>query len=105
MNDPKIIEHLLAEKRELLTTTDLVKIGIYSSDKAAYNARKRKISSPPFILVGKRVLYPRDDLKAFLEHGGGNGVENAGKGPASWVGGALKGTDKWKAKKEQVDGK
>jgi hypothetical protein len=105
INERKIKE-MLAKYPDLLSTNDLLRLGLYPTNKAAYFARRRKISSPPFIMVGKRVFYPRDQLLRFLEEGGfGNGVVNAGKGPESWGGGAIKGSEKWKKKREKIDGK
>jgi hypothetical protein len=95
-----MIKELLKDMPDLLTTNDLIHIGFYTSENAAYFARRRGISSPPYIKVGKRVFYPKDQFLHFLDHGGGNGVINAGKGPESWQGGAIKGTDRWKAKNE-----
>lgn len=96
-----MIEDLLKGMPNLLTTNDLIHLGLYSSSNAAYFARRRKISSPPYILVGKRVFYPKNELLHFIQHGGGNGVVNAGKGPESWQGGAIRGTKRWLDKREE----
>ncbi len=96
-----MIKEILDKYPDLLTTTDLVKIGLYPTHIAAYFARKRKISSPPFHQVGTRVFYPKDELLRFIEEGGGIGTINKGKGPGSWQGGALKGTPKWDKKRSE----
>lgn len=96
-----MIKEILDKYPDLLTTNDLIKLGLYPSDIAAYAARRRKISSPPYIQVGKRVLYPKDELLRFIEEGGGIGTINQGKGPESWQGGALKGTPKWEKKRSE----
>lgn len=97
-----MIKELLKDMPDLLTTNDLVALGLYSTDKAAYFARRRKISSPPYIRIGKRILYPKAELESFLARGGIAGTENSGKGPDSWQGGKLKMSKKDKALRESA---
>ncbi len=51
---------------ELLTSEDLVKMGMYSSVDAAYVARA-KGHSPDWIQMDRRVLYPKEWVRSFLE--------------------------------------
>jgi len=52
---------------DFLTTNDLVNLGLYPSLDSAYFARI-KSDTPPFIKLGRRVLYPKDKLVQFIEY-------------------------------------
>lgn len=56
----------LKEMPEFLSTKDLVKLNLYPSIGAAYVARKRKLG-PKYIKMHHKILYPKNDLIAFLE--------------------------------------
>ena len=54
------------EKREFLTSGDLVDLGLFPSINAVYSARKRGVS-PDFVKIGAKVLYPRSCVFEFVK--------------------------------------
>jgi len=52
---------------ELVTPTDLVKVGVYKSSQAAAMARQSGHGPGYFQLNAKRVLYPRGGVIEFLK--------------------------------------
>ena len=50
----------------LLSTKDLVKIGLYNSIDAAYLARL-KGKSPDFIKIERKILYKKEDIIKFIK--------------------------------------
>jgi len=55
----------LKDFNELLTTNDLIQIGLFSTQDAAYTARK-KGCSPNYIQLKKKILYPKSAVIEFL---------------------------------------
>ena len=51
---------------ELLTSRDLVALGLYPSVDAVYLARIRG-HSPDYLKIGKKVLYTREKVLLFME--------------------------------------
>lgn len=65
--DKKFILKLEEILPELVTAKDLVKIGIYRTEQAAYSARQ-KGKSPPYIRIPSRgIVYPKQGIIDFLE--------------------------------------
>jgi hypothetical protein len=52
---------------ELLSSNDLVTLGLFSSPDSAYLARMRG-NSPDFIKVGRKILYPKFSVIQFIEY-------------------------------------
>lgn len=50
---------------DFLTTNDLVNLGLYPSSDAASVARKRG-NSPDYVRVGRRILFPKQNVIKFL---------------------------------------
>lgn len=61
-----IIFSKLESLPEFLTTSQLINIGLYPSNNAAYIARA-KGQSPNFIQVNRKVLYPKSSVLNFIE--------------------------------------
>ncbi len=55
----------LDEMPDFVGVNYLVELGLYTSVDTAYLARKRKMS-PDFIKIGRKVLYPKDAVMAFI---------------------------------------
>lgn len=51
---------------ELLSTEELVTLGIFNSTGGAYFARRHG-TGPAFIKEGRKVLYPKDGVITFVE--------------------------------------
>jgi len=60
------IHSSLEKLPEFLSSEDLVKLGIYSSIDAAYQARAAG-HSPSFIKLNHKIIYPRKAVIEFLE--------------------------------------
>lgn len=63
--EEKEIANLKKPTKEFFTSRDLVRLGVFSSDDEAYEARKRG-RSPDYYKIGRRVLYSKDQIEAFL---------------------------------------
>jgi hypothetical protein len=50
---------------ELLSSSDLVKLGLFENEGTAFLARHRGVS-PPYVKFGRRVLYPKKLLMDFF---------------------------------------
>ena len=50
---------------ELLDTDDLIAIGLYDHKSSAYRARKNG-NSPSYIKMPRKILYPKDAVRAFI---------------------------------------
>ena len=62
------MQHMIPDLKnfnELLTTNDLIQIGLFSTQDAAYVARK-KGCSPNYIKLKKKILYPKSAVVEFL---------------------------------------
>jgi hypothetical protein len=69
MTYPSLIDHINALP-PLLSTQDLVELGIFKSSCAARCQRKRNIG-PRYIRLSKKVIsYPREDVIKFLAERG-----------------------------------
>lgn len=51
---------------DFLTSDDLVTLGLYKSRNSIYFARSKGIG-PDFIKLGRRILYPKNSVLAFVE--------------------------------------
>lgn len=61
-------KEMLKDYPEFLTSEHLVKLGLYASIDAAYQARRIGVG-PRFIKMKHLVLYPKGELVKFLEEG------------------------------------
>ncbi len=61
----KAISALVKELPDLCRTADLVRMGLYPTEDAAYLARTRGLS-PDYIKVGRKVLFPKQCVIEFL---------------------------------------
>lgn len=52
---------------DLCKTKDLVKLGIYSSEQAAHNARKKGLAPDYFKMAHGNIVYPKKGIIEFLE--------------------------------------
>lgn len=50
---------------ELLDINDLIKLGLYAHKNGAYQAR-RNGNSPSYIKMARKILYPKEAVKAFM---------------------------------------
>ena len=51
---------------DLCPVAKLIELGIFTSEQAAYNARKEGYG-PSYIKIGRRILYPKTDLLNYLQ--------------------------------------
>lgn len=51
---------------DFLTSDDLVTLGLYKSRNSIYFARSKGIG-PDFIKLGRRILYPKNSVLAFVK--------------------------------------
>jgi len=59
------IQKLIANLPDECTVKDLIAAGIYPSRQAAYFGRSRN-SGPPYVLLGGRVVYPKQSVIEWL---------------------------------------
>jgi hypothetical protein len=60
------LEHVERALPALASTWDLIELGLFGSENAAYRARKRN-DGPPYIRVNSRVIrYPKQGVLDFL---------------------------------------
>lgn len=52
---------------ELASVKDLLRIGLYRTEQAAYAARKRGKCPPYFRIPSRGIVYPKDGIIEFLE--------------------------------------
>src|SRR5260221_4748847 len=52
---------------ELCTTKDLINLGIYKSDQAAYHARKNGLAADHFRMPHGTIVYPKNGIIELLE--------------------------------------
>ena len=65
-NFNSFLERMADVLPDLLSPTDLVKYGIYKSNQAAYEAR-RKGDCPGFLRIARRgIVYPKESVIKFL---------------------------------------
>ena len=62
----KTLFSTLDSRPALLTSQDLVDIGLYATKDTAYVARI-KGQSPPFVKLERKILYPKEGVIEFLE--------------------------------------
>jgi hypothetical protein len=65
----EFIEKLKKTLPELCIVRDLIDVGIYRSDQAAYHARKSGTSPDYFKLPHRGIVYPKKGIIEFLEKG------------------------------------
>lgn len=53
------------KEKDFLSSKDLVGLGLWSSENAAYEARKRG-QSPHYCKMGRRVIYPKQSVIDFI---------------------------------------
>lgn len=56
----------LEASADFLTSDDLVTLGLYKSRNSIYFARSKSIG-PDFIKLGRRILYPKSSVLAFVK--------------------------------------
>lgn len=61
-----LIAKLKRKLPELCSVSDLIKIGVYRSEQAAYSGRKTGKCPPHFRLPFRGIVYPRDGVIEFL---------------------------------------
>lgn len=77
MNILKVVTEKLKKKPDLLTVLDLIEVGIYSSHQSAYMARSSG-RAPPWLRIPCRgIVYPKDQVIAFLLKAYPNGSKSA----------------------------
>ena len=63
-----LISRLLERYPDVLSSKDLIELGLFSSICMAYRARKVG-ESPPYIKVGQKIMYPKEGVMEFMsEH-------------------------------------
>ena len=60
------LEDILNKYPEFLESEDLVKLGLYKTIDATYQARLKKYG-PPYVKMRKKILYPKRQLIEWLE--------------------------------------
>ena len=61
----ELIERLLDPYPDLLSSQDLVRIGLFKNIQMAHYMRSIG-NSPPFMKVGQKVLYPKEGVQKFM---------------------------------------
>lgn len=51
---------------EFMTTQDLVELGLWPAQDSVYQARRKGLS-PDYIRIGKKVFYPKNAVRKFLQ--------------------------------------
>lgn len=62
----EFIVHIEKSLKDLVKTSELVRIGMYSSPQAAFHARQMGCSPPFFKIAGNGVVYPKCGVIEFL---------------------------------------
>lgn len=60
------IEKCATTLPELCSTSDLIKVGIFSSDQTAAIARRKGATPPYFHMPSRNIVYPRAGVIAYL---------------------------------------
>lgn len=68
MNGCEIYIYKLAEKLpEMCSVQDLINVGIYRTEQAAYYARRKKQGPDYFQMSSRQVLYPKEGVIQYLK--------------------------------------